>query len=622
MSYVVNDALDELFDLIAAWLWPNGEQDRQDGQAPIDIGAVSPLFQRLQIDLTDEQKRNLEVRIALGALAERTPKVKQKRPMLALSNLIQLDNLRSEGLLGRLVAQYWAGARARAWYQVRCGSMLWDDDSPTWNQREKQLITDSERREKLKDPEWFGVAIKNKHFLDRWDGGKSKSTKWRRRYSLEATFSNWSAPPWFEWYEQERGVTFDGPGRWGGDIKYYDFHGTVWFENQGVPPFYFRKIAERFDKQNSFLGGTCKFSDMMNCVKDAYVFHGYKEYVEHWDSRGSYSEVGSGPRVKFREIPWRTYGKHVTSNDRKAANYKLKNVLGTQERTNEAIKRYYRNGYYIVRTALDVMLARAENPESFPGFAEHCEWWHIACPDARMISNYPDLSAIGVGVIGMQDVSSLEIAKYVMMICPKPGTVPPWEDKGPLWTWPDTLGTMECLSVPLQFKERKEDTTWGTINQYILSVETSLCANIASGIVSEAVNTLVDIATNLASEWLQQGMDAIMKVLEDDVGSAAWDSVKELIKDVSQFGANIARFADAEKLVKEIVSAANLPVALTDYLDTAADGVVGDKLNAAKDQVQSQIDSLRRQWDWADDLIGSASSMGTDVKNSLRSMGG
>lgn len=625
MPYIVNDALDELIDLIAAWLWPRGEQDRADGEVPIDLGAASPLFQRLRIELSDEQKRGLELRIALGALAEKTPKVKQKRPTLALANLVQLDNLRSEGLLGRLVSQYWAFARARAWYQVRCGSMTWDDDSPTWNQREKQLISDGERKEKLKDPSWFGVAIRNKDFLDRWDGGSSKSTKWRRRYSLESTFSNWSAPPWFGWYDAMFFGTGDGavdasPGRWGGKRNSYDFHGTVWFEGHEKAPFGF--YPSNLGDQLSFLGGTCKFSDMMNCVKDAYVFHGYKEYVDHWDNRGSYDSVGTGPRVKFRDLPWRTYGKHVSTQDRRAANYKLKTVLGTQERTNEAIVRYYRNGYYLVRTALDIMLARRESPAKFPGFEEHCEWWHIACPDARMTSLYPDLSAIGSGVIGLKDVASSEIAKYVMMICPKPGTIPPWEDKGPLWSWPSTIGNMECLTIPLQFKPRKSNDTWGTINQYILSFETSLCANVASGVVNEAVDTLVTIATDFASEWIGNGVDAIMSALQDKIGSAAWDSVKELILEVSQFGANIARFADADKLIGEIARAADLPKSLTEYLDAAADGVVGDDLEQAKDTVQSQIDSLRRQWDWADDLIGSASSMGSEVKDTLKSIGG
>lgn len=625
MSYVVNDALDELIDLIAAWLWPNGEQDRVDGEAPIDLGIVSPLFQRLQIELSDEQKKALELRIALGALAERTPKVKQKRPTLALANLVQLDNLRSEGLLGRLVSQYWAGARARAWYQVRCGSLTWDDDSPTWSQREKQLITDGERKERLKLPSWYGVAIRNKDFLDRWNGGNSKSSKWRRRYSLEATFSNWSAPPWFGWYNSMffgagQNAVDASPGRWGGKRQSYDFHGTVWFSGQQEAPYGF--YPSNLGNQPSFLGETCKFSDMMNAVKDAYIFHGYKEYVDHWDNRGSYDSVGTGPRVRFRDLPWRTYGKHVSTQDRKAANYRLKNVLGTQERTNEAIARYYRNGYYLVRTVLDVLCARRELASKFPGFEEHCEWWHIACPDERMLKRYPDLSAIGVGVIGLQDVSSAELVRYAMMIAPKPGTIPPWEDKGPLWTWPDTVGNMECMSIPLQFKARKSNDTWGTICQYILSVETSLCANMASGVVNEAVDALVTIATDFAAEWIGNGVEAIMSALQDNIGSAAWESVKELISDVSKFGANIARFADADKLIGEIARAADLPRSLTDYLDKAADGVVGDPLAVAKDQAQSQIDSLRRQWNWADDLIGSASSMGTEVKDTLKSIGG
>ena len=616
MGYPINDAIEDLLDLLAKLLWPDGEQETKDWKAPIDLGAVLPLITKLQIDLSDEQKRALETRLSLVRLSKSGAKVKLKRPQLALSSVVKLDSLRADGLLGRLVAQYWASARARAWYQVRCGSLSWDDDTPTWSQRNKQLISDSDRKVALKDPKWFGVALANDDFLDRWDGGASKSKLWRRRYSLEATFSNWSAPPWFEWaftpdmyFGSPHNIVDESPGRWGGKVESSSSN-SIYASGQKKAPVQWK----------AFLSGEAGFGEMMATLGDVYVYHGYKEYITNWQDRGTYANVGTGPRAHLGELPWRTFGKHVSAADRRAASYRVKNVSGTWARTKSDIERYYTSGYYLVRTALDVLLGRREKPQSFDGFEQHCEWWGIACPDPRMVDRYPDLSAIGGGVVGLSDVSSAEIVRYVMSITPRPGTIPPWEDRGPLWSWPEVTGHMQCLSVPLQFKARKSDNIWGTIAQYVLGVEQSICANVAAGVVDEALSVIVDQATKLAAEWLGKGVDEILGALESKLGGAAFDAARDLLHDVSSAYSNISRFADAEVLVGEIAGAANLPKALTSYLDKVADLVPEEALEGARDTAMSQIDSLRRQWDWADDLIGSAASMGSDVKNVFNSL--
>lgn len=611
MPYIVNDALDELIDLISAWLWPGGEQDRELEEGPIGLGAASPMLQRLRVELTDEQKQKLETRLSLTRLSSSKQKVKLKRPQLALSSVVRLDNLRADGLLGRLVAQYWASARARAWYQVRCGSLTWDDDSPVWSQREKQLITDKDRKAALKNPKWFGVALSNANFLDRWDGGTSKSKLWRRRYSLEATFANWSAPPWFEWafsddmyFGDPYNTVDESPGRWGGKV-----------ESSGSNSIYASGQKRAPVQWEAFLSGEATFGDMMATLGDVYIFHGYKEYITNWQDRGTYANVGTGPRAHLGELPWRTFGKHVSVADRRAASYRMKNVSGTWVNTKKEVSRYYTAGYYLVRTALDVLLARGEKPQSYDGFEAHCEWWGIACPEPRMVDRYPDLSAIGGGVRGLADVSSAEIVRYVMSITPKPGTVPPWEDRGPLWTWPEVTGHMQLMSVPLQFKPRKVNNTWGTIAQYILGVEQSICANVAKGVLDEALDVIVEQAQEIAAEWLGKGVDELLGALDSKLTNAAFDAAKDLLHDVSSAYSNISRYADAEKLVGEIAGAANLPKALTKYLDGVADDLEPGRLFGLQDTVQSQIDSLRRQWDHADDLIGSAASMGSDVKN-------
>lgn len=618
MPYVINDALDELLDLLSGLLWPKGKAVEQ--AQGIDIPSkprIMEVAQKLSLQLTDEQLEALGARVRLRVMSKSPERVKVARPQLCVANLIPLDNLRSDGLLGRLVAQYWASARARAWYQVRCGALSWDDDTPTWSQREKQLISDADRKSALKNPKWFGVALSNANFLDRWDGGLSKSTKWRRRYSLEATFSNWSAPPFFEWafddslyFGEPGGQTVDeSPGRWGGKV-----------ESSGSNSIYASGQKRAPIQWDAFLSGEAEFGAMMETLTDVYVFHGYKEYVTNWQNRGTYADVGTGPRAHLGALPWRTFGKHVSAKDRRSANYRMKSVLGSWPRTKKAVERYYTNGYYLVRTALDVILARGELPTDHKGFEAHCEWWGVACPDRRMVRRYPDLSSIAGGIVGLAGASSDEIVRYVMGITPKPGTVPPWEDKGPLWSWPDTLGNMECKSVPILLKPRVSDNVWGTIAQFILGVEQSFCANVASGALDVAVDMVVEKALEIAAEWLSKGVEEIMEALESQLGGAFWSEAKALIEDVSATASNIARFADADKLVGEVAAAANLPTALTRYLDGVADNLPAEYLDDAKDTFETQVDALRRQWDWADDLIGSAASMGDRVKSQLGSL--
>lgn len=611
MGYLINDALDELVDLVVAIFWPNGvDTDEEQTSSGVRTG-----LQTLRLELSDEQRKALELRVQMRRLSQSRTKVNLKRPEIKLSNLVHLDNLRSDGLLGRLVAQYWAGARARAWYQVRCGALSWDDDTPTWKQREKQLISDAERRTKLADPKWFGVALSNANFLNRWDGGSSGSKKWRRRYSLEATFSNWSAPPWFEWaftndryFGDPHNTVDESVGRWGGEVE--GSGSEIYATGQKKAPVQWK----------AFLEGEAGFGEMMVHLGDAYVFHGYKEYITNWQDRGTYANVGTGPRAHFASIPWRTAGKHVSAADRRSANYRFKAVSGNRERTKKQIERYYMNGYYLVRTALDVLLARKVNPQDVDGFEAHCEWWGIACPEPRFVQAYPDLSAIGGGIVGLADVSSAELVDYVMAITPRPGTIPPWEDNGPLWTWPKTTGHMFCSSVPIQLKPRESSNVWGTIAQYILGVEQSLCANVAKGVLDEALDVIVAMAKDLAAEWLSQGVDRVLAELQKQLGSAGWDAAKELLGDVSSAYANISRFADADKLVGELSEAAQLPKALTEYLDGVADKVSADELAKLARHATSQIDVLREEWEWADDLIGSAASLGDRVNGVLRGL--
>jgi hypothetical protein len=87
------------------------------------------------------------------------------------------------------------------------------------------------------------------------------------------------------------------------------------------------------------------------------------------------------------------------------------------------------------------------------------------------------------------------------------------------------------------------------------------------------------------------------------------------MKDVSGFAANMSRFIDAEQLIGDLAQGINLSKTLTEYLDLVSDGAPSRLINNAKLDALAVTDSLRRQWDWADELLGSAASMGNRVKD-------
>jgi hypothetical protein len=588
--------------------------------------------------MTDEEK------LALGSKSK-TAKAGDGKLYITnpirLSDNINLDYIRNKGILGRLVAQYYAFERARIFYMNKCGAYSYNDDSPAWLQRDNQLIHKSDVDKALKK-EWFGVGLSNANFLDRWDGGTSKSKLWRRRFSLESTFSNWSAPSFLG------SPAFARPlATWTGDTcpkinstKLKNYRNIP--KDFGYYKEYFNGELRTCDSNNKNMSyGSSKecindviynkiegpsftrfyYGDypfglaMLNAMQSGGTLQGF-QYNEK-EFKGQYQYVCPKNFYHYNQIPWRNF-KGVSIDDRLKATYKLPIEHDNKKMwaRRHAIGRYYEFGYLLVRTVLDVMCSRGEPAEDYPEFATHCTWWGIPQPNREFVARYPDLTNIGSGVDGLADVKTPELIKYIMAITPKPGTIAPWEDKGPLYTWPESTGHMQPLPIAYRKEERSSSNAWETIVQYIISVETSICANMASGFVDTAVDAVLDYAETVFSEWLTQGLEIIMSNIENSpVTAAVLKEIKEIMKDVSGFAANMSRFIDAEQLIGDLAQGINLSKTLTEYLDLVSDGAPSRLINNAKLDALAVTDSLRRQWDWADELLGSAASMGNRVKD-------
>lgn len=631
---------------VVYYLTKNSVKDSETGK--VVVKNDRPILVRpVQVKFSEDilKKMSDEKKLALGSKSNTSKAGPDKliiKNAIRLADVINLDYIRNKGLLGRLVAQYYAFERTRLFYMARTGAYSFCDDTPTWLQRDKQLVHKSDIDKALKNPKWFGVALENKDFLDRWDGGTSKSSLWRRRYSLETTFSNWSAPPRI----MSPGYSYQSTGGYflhcgyvkepklpsnylviPEDKKYYKnfFNGAPrpckadgktsmggadcingYWHNYETSP------------MGKFVYGDYPFGKAMASLHNSKILFGYS--YPSSGNKGEYDRVCPHAYYYYSQIPWRNF-KGVTMQDRLRATYTLPVEHDSVKRwkRRHALGRYYTFGYFLVRTVLDVLCARGECAEDYPEFATHCTWWLIPQPNREFVARYPDLTALGGGVQGLADVNSKELIKYVMSITPKPGTIAPWEDKGPLYTWPESMGYLQPLPLKLNLKERETDNVWGTVVQYILSLETSICSNIASSFVDTALDAALDYAESVMSEWITQGIEYIMENIDNTFVASAIAEVKSIIKDVAGFAANMSRFVDAEKLFGILDQGLNTSKVLTEYLDLVTDDAASNLINNAKNDALAVTDSLRRQWDWADELLGSAASMGKDIKNTLKS---
>ena len=290
------------------------------------------------------------------------------------------------------------------------------------------------------------------------------------------------------------------------------------------------------------------------------------------------------------------------------------------ERTAKAVDSYYRRGYYIVRSALDILCEKGLTASSFEGFAEHCTWWMIPQPTQEFLEKNDDLSFIGGGSSGIAGIDLKKLIKYVIEITPKPGTIAPWEDSGPLWGWPDTTGYMAPMtSLPVMKSRTDVNNKYAKTFKYLWAVEMAVCDIAGAGGMSNIVlDMAVDWAVSTCADWIGKGLSEIVSNLEKVLSSPAFHEAQKIISEVSSGIADVDKFLEVQYMALPFDGAANLPKALDDYLSAAVDGVGGSRLNILKDTAQSQIDNLRRNWSWSDDLLGYVGSTGTNIRSKFK----
>jgi hypothetical protein len=594
-----------------AYMWWKGKQMARPPltgsltvQTPNGPVVVRPITVNISSSITDELTPEEKLRLGSKFALQKIPSKIKFNAIYRLKDKINLDYMRSDGLLGKIAAQHYNSEHSRLFYMTRCGASSWDDDTPCWKARNNKRVSKDAISRMLEDPESYCVAINNKHYASRWEPNNKLEQRapykdmYRRRYGCETIFSNWSAPVWFDWvnrsfpYASKPSRQADGPV-----AKIYEI--------------------------NFFLG-TADFGTYMTHALGANIFSGHTNpsiYDKGSDTFDLYTKVEPAKRYKLHTLPWREF-KGVSYADRMHATYKIKPILGTMGRTANAVKEYYTQGYYLVRAVLDILCARGEYAGDFPGFAEHCTWWMIPQPTKDLLAKNSDLSSIGGGVTGLADTVSAALVKYVMAITPKPGTIAPWEDTGPLWLWPSSTGYMRPQSS-LGLVPNRSTPKYDQTGQMVLGLTSSICSSVAGSlgfavnIFAEALNFLISVA----SKWLSEGVAMVISLLEKVLDSKAFEIAKKILSEVCSMASDISTFINAEGMVGAIVTGSNLPTTLGSYLGALTDGVTGDYLNRLQSEAQAQIDVLRRNWDWADDLIGETASMGNKINGALGRLG-
>jgi hypothetical protein len=588
-----------------AYMWWKGKQMARPPltgsltvQTPNGPVVVRPVKVNISSTITDVLTPEEKLRLGSKLVLQKVPVKIKLNAIYRLRDKINLDYMRSDGLLGKISAQHYNSEHSRLFYMTRCGASSWDDDTPRWKTRTNQRIGKDDVAKILKNPESYGVVINNKHYASRWnpdnkiEQSPTYKDTYRRGYGCETTFSNWSAPVWFDWINR---------------------------------PFPYASKPRRQDEvmqayENTFFLGRTDFGTYMTRALGSDIFSSHTNpgyYDKGSDTFDLYTKVKPAKRYKLWTLPWREFN-GVSYADRMHATYRIKPVLGRTGTTAKAVKEYYTQGYYLVRAVLDVLCARGEYAGDFPGFAEHCTWWMIPQPTKDLLAKNPDLTSIGGGVTGLADTSSAALVKYVMAITPKPGTIAPWEDKGPLWLWPESTGYMRPQSS-LGLMPNRSSAKYDQLGQMVIGLTTSITSSVASSlggvinIAAEAINFLVSVG----GAWLSEGVAMLFNVLEKVLDSKAFEIAKKILTEVYSVASDIATFINAESMVGPIVTGSNLPTTLGSYLGALTDGATGDYLNRLQSEAQSQIDVLRRNWNWADDLIGETASAGNRINDAL-----
>lgn len=609
----------------------------------------------------------------------------------------------NNGLLGKLVAAYWAYSQTRLWYMSRCKQYHPFDDTPQWLARDASHgghnMDKAHYNELMKtDRGTWPIGVPRSFILNRFDGeSPSKFNKYQRYNSLDLTFPNWSMPfGGFDCVLAQAGLKHGNYSQ--GSLTKDCWRRCGWRRSQGtshpkcnqsicpypLPTRWFSRIdkSQRLDYTPHYFISDSPFNigqmfSGLTIANRIVVTRGYKYHDSHWEDDKSFAGVVEKYHYNIGMpaiggYPGRIWGK-VSLDERLAARYLIKvpsDFAKKFSRANVAAKRnddtieqkfekelraYYQRGYNLVNTCLDVLLDRKhfDLEKEFPDFVKHCNWWWIFPPNKSMLATVKDkdndnirmprLSDIGGGNMGLADIDSKYLVDYVMKLTPPPGTIPPWEDKGPLWLWPSTSGQMRLTGAPTEpfpltatgpssggvtlvmpedhnntyLRSTKTDK-WSSFNNLIQYALATFNEALYSYVIKEAGGAIEGYATKTIAAWAENiGVDVLGK-LQDQLGPS-FDGIMKLGTDIAAFAGIVENIDIADSLTKAIRNefsgtSLNTYDLLRKYLVDAVDGVIPSDLRQTRQLLDVALAEMR-DWGWADDLIGELGSVGTAYGN-------
>lgn len=667
------------------------EKDEKTGK---DTGRIVVVAFHQKMSPLEQSKRDEEFgnRITKIAKPVNMPVFKD---VSGFSNEPRMNN----GLLGKLVAAYWAYSQTRLWYMARCKQYHPFDDTPQWLARDAKhgghKMNKAHYKELMKtDRGTWPIGVPHSFIESRFEGkSPAGSNTYRRHTSLDITFPNWSMPfggfdsvttqaavkhgnyrqgslvkdcwRYCGWRrprgasnsvcDPQRNCPYPGPTRW--------FLGIDKTQRQESTSYY------KIDAPLLSIGQTFSGSAIASRIV---ATRGYKYLDGRFEDDKSFAGVVEKGfyYIGSSGYPGRIWGK-VSEAERSHARYLIKvpsdfakkfakanvsakkNSDSLEKKFEKEIENYYHSGYNLVNTCLDILIDRKhyDLEKEFPAFVKHCNWWWILPPNKGMLATVKDrdkenirmprLSDIGGGNMGLGDVDSKYLVDYVMRLTPPPGTIPPWEDKGPLWLWPHTAGQMRLTGAPgipfplkatgpssggvtlITPEDRKRDNylrstktdKWSSFNNFVEYALATFNEALYSYVVKEVGGAAQGYVTKTLATWAENlGVDVLEK-LQDQLGSS-FDGIMKLGTQVAAFAGMVENINIADELTDTITKSfsgvdLNTYALLKKYLTDTVDGVDPGILKQTRQMLDVALEEMR-EWGWSDDLIGELGSVGSD----------
>lgn len=593
-----------------------------------------------------------------------------------------------DGLLGKLVAASWAFAHTRQWYMTRCKQYHPFDDTTQWLAKDAphgghNISKSAYNAAMEKDTGFWPIGVPRAFILNRFDGeNPSKFNTYQRLNSLDLTFPNWSMP--FGGYSD----VFAQGGYLHGYYGDSSFKKRCWRQcgfrrtaNWGSltnsecnahdcpdvkPTRWWYKSRFKIQPTPFAVGTTFDGNDIASRVIMA---RNYKYRDHNWEDDKAFAGVVEKyfnhisfdlPIVGLANlpVPGRIWGR-VSTDERRAARYKIKvpsnyakqrkiKLTGSEELNSNIeqsfsndIYDYYEKGYALVNTVLDILIDRGlqDIDKEFPAFARHCNWWWILPPNKDMLAYVRDkdndlirmarLSDIGASAAGLNNISLKTIVNYVMSITPPPGTIPPWEDKGPLWGWPKEAGQMIPAGPPKQpqvtqslLRSGKTDI-WSSWNNFLEYALATVNQTVYDFVMKEAGTAVEGLATKTIASWAEKISSDLLDKLQDNLGGA-FSGVMDIASKVATFAGMIENIDLADYISPSIKKSFEGTVLnsydlIKEYLvQVADDKLPKSQLDYLKDKTELAMKPLR-EWGYADDLIGELASV-TSSYNSIKNI--